>query len=193
MTPAPRRTRRDAQRNEMRVLEAARASFATVGVADSRVEEIAREAGVGVGTLYRAFGDKAGLVWAVLDEQERQIQDAVLRGPPPLGPGAPPRERIHALLERLVAFVDENRDALRVSERGPIDRSGVGAYAAWRLHLTVLLSQASPELDHLWLADALLAPLAADLVHTQRTVLEMPTERILTGLRTLVDACVPGP
>jgi AcrR family transcriptional regulator len=54
------------------------------------MDAVAAEAGVGKGTLFRRFGDRAGLAVALLDERERDLQAAVLSGPPPLGPGAPP-------------------------------------------------------------------------------------------------------
>ena len=59
--------RRDARENRDRILEAARACFATHGV-DASVEEIAQRAGVGMGTLYRRFPTKHALVEAVLEE-----------------------------------------------------------------------------------------------------------------------------
>ncbi|MCZ7588289.1 MAG: TetR/AcrR family transcriptional regulator [Gaiella sp.] len=69
--PAPETTppalRRDARENRARILEAARACFASSGV-DVPVEEIAQRAGVGMGTLYRRFPTKHDLVEAVLAE-----------------------------------------------------------------------------------------------------------------------------
>jgi AcrR family transcriptional regulator len=64
---APRPLRRDAQRNRDRIVEAAREAFAAGGI-EVPVEEIARRAGVGMGTLYRRFPDKADLVDAVFEE-----------------------------------------------------------------------------------------------------------------------------
>jgi AcrR family transcriptional regulator len=65
-TQAPR-LRRDAQRNRDRIVIAARAAFAAEGVAVP-VEEIARRAGVGMGTLYRRFPTKEELIDAVLED-----------------------------------------------------------------------------------------------------------------------------
>jgi AcrR family transcriptional regulator len=59
--------RRDAQANRERIVAAARAAFAAQGIEVS-VEEIARRAGVGMGTLYRHFGTKEDLVDAVLED-----------------------------------------------------------------------------------------------------------------------------
>src|SRR5688572_9419125 len=63
-TPAPRRQRSDAVRNRERVLEAARCVLAQHGP-DASLEEIARGAGVGIGTLYRHFPTRAALLEAV--------------------------------------------------------------------------------------------------------------------------------
>ena len=59
-----RRIRADARRNAVRVLEAAREVFAEMG-SDAALEEIARRAGVGIGTLYRHFPTRGALVEAV--------------------------------------------------------------------------------------------------------------------------------
>ena len=71
--------RADAARNRARVLDAARTAFAEVGL-DVGVEEIARRAGVGKGTLYRRFPTKEALVRAIfediLEEIDRIVSDA---------------------------------------------------------------------------------------------------------------------
>src|SRR5262245_7903037 len=65
---AARPLRRDARENRARILEAARSTFAELGI-DASVEEIARRAGVGMGTLYRRFPTKDALVDAIFEEQ----------------------------------------------------------------------------------------------------------------------------
>ena len=71
--------RADAARNRTRVLDAARTAFAEAGL-DVGVEEIARRAGVGKGTLYRRFPTKEALVRAIfediLDEVEQLAAEA---------------------------------------------------------------------------------------------------------------------
>jgi AcrR family transcriptional regulator len=83
--------RADAARNRRRILAAAEKLFAERGVSCTSMDAIAAEAGVGKGTLFRRFGDRATLALAVLDESTRALQDALLHGEPPLGPGAAPR------------------------------------------------------------------------------------------------------
>src|SRR5947199_1175597 len=89
--------RADAVRNRQRILGAAERLFAEQGVSEVSMDAIAAEAEVGKGTLFRRFGDRAGLALALIDQRERSFQDACIRGEPPLGPGADP-------VERLVAF-----------------------------------------------------------------------------------------
>src|SRR5262249_31867258 len=95
--------RADAARNRHAVLAAARTMMTTCGADELCMDGVAEQAGVGVGPVYRGFGDRAGLVYALLDDDEREFQAAFLFGPPPLGPGAPPLARIRAFLH---AYVD---------------------------------------------------------------------------------------
>ena len=186
----PRAERRDKVRNREKVLKAAAELFASESVEHTTIDEIARRAGVGVGTVYRGFCDKGGLVAAILDERERHLQGQILSGPPPLGPGAPPDERIRAFLEALSKLVESSYELLLVSENHtPGARYRIGSYAAWRLHLASLIrdttgSTHDPEL----LADAQLAPLAADLYRHQRRELGVSAKRIRDTLIRLADA-----
>ena len=84
-----RRERADAARNRERVLTAAQRLFAEHGVRAVTMSDVAREAGVAKGTVFQRFGDRAGLALALVDEQERELQERILRGPPPLGPAHP--------------------------------------------------------------------------------------------------------
>jgi AcrR family transcriptional regulator len=156
----PRRERADAARNRERVLAAARRLFAERGAGAVTIEEVARAAGVAKGTVFHRFGDRAGLALALLDEHERSLQERVLRGPPPLGPGAPPRERLLEFLAALAELTVEHRELLLEVERAaPAARYRTGAYQAWHQHTVLLLGPGSGLRAHL-----LLAPLAADLV-----------------------------
>jgi AcrR family transcriptional regulator len=183
--------RRDALRNRERVLTAAQQLVSESGVETVEIREVARAAGVGVGTVYRRFGDKAGLVASLLDERERVFQDRLLTGPPPLGPGAPPHERLVAFLHALADMVEENLPLLRaLHDSTPGARFRVGAYRAWRLHATILLEEAAPGIDAAWFAELLLGPLAADLYYHQRYELGVAPERLRQNLADAVDAVV---
>jgi AcrR family transcriptional regulator len=72
----PTGLRRDAQLNRERIIEAARACFAENGL-EVGVEEIARRAGVGIGTLYRRFPTKQSLVHAIFEDGLDRLQEAI--------------------------------------------------------------------------------------------------------------------
>src|SRR3954465_4395805 len=65
--------RADAARNRARILDAARSAFAESGL-DVGVEEIARRAGVGKGTLYRRFPTKEALVRAIFEDILEEVE-----------------------------------------------------------------------------------------------------------------------
>jgi AcrR family transcriptional regulator len=162
---AARPERADAARNRERVLAAARRLFAERGVRAVTMSDVAREAGVAKGTVFHRFGDRAGLALALVDAQERELQEQVLRGPAPLGPGAPPRERLLAFLEALAELTVANRELLvEVDGAAPAARYRTGAYRAWLQHVVLLLGELDAPGDRALLAHLLLAPLAADLV-----------------------------
>jgi AcrR family transcriptional regulator len=166
---AGRRERADAARNRERVLEAARALFAERGVHAVSMAEVAEAAGVAKGTVFHRFGDRAGLALALLDEHERELQEQLLRGPPPLGPGAPARERLRAFLAALADLTDEHGDLLlEVDHARPAGRYRTGAYRAWAQHTALLLAELRPDADAELLADIVLAPLSADLAEHLR-------------------------
>ena len=73
--PNPRKPRADAERNRLRLLEAAKTVFAEKG-ADASLEEIARAAGVGIGTLYRHFPTRDALVEQVYRSESTQLAQA---------------------------------------------------------------------------------------------------------------------
>jgi AcrR family transcriptional regulator len=73
-SPADRPLRSDARRNRERILEAARETFATRGV-DAQIDEIARSAGVGVGTVYRHFPTKEALLGELVAQRFRTFTE----------------------------------------------------------------------------------------------------------------------
>jgi AcrR family transcriptional regulator len=187
---APLPERADAARNRRRILAAAEALFDARGVGNVTMAEVAAEAGVGKATVFRRFGDKATLLDELLGERERELQNALLIGPPPLGPGAPPRERLAAFAAALAAFCDRHRHVLLASEISrPGARYMTGSYVAWQQHVALLLRQARPDLaDPELLADLLLAPFAGELVTHLRDGRGIAFARWEAALEALVGA-----
>jgi AcrR family transcriptional regulator len=190
---APRRERADAARNRRKVLAAARRLFAQRGVANVTMEEVARAAGVGKGTVFHRFGDRAGLALALLDDRERELQEAILRGPPPVGPGAPAYERLGAFLDAILDFTVEHAELLIAVDSGRVGgRYLTGAYASWHQHTALLLSELRPPSDAGMLAHMVLAPLAADLVRHLTEEVGVDTERVRAALHELAGTLSLG-
>jgi len=180
--------RADAARNRRRILAAAEELFAQRGVGSVTMAEIAAAADVGKATVFRRFGDKATLLDELLGEHERELQEAILRGPPPLGPDAPPRERLHAFVGALAAFCERHRHVLLASETArPGARYTTGSYVAWQQHVALLIGELRPELDAAVLADLVLAPFAAELFAHLRDGRGIPFARVEAGLAALAD------
>lgn len=182
------RERADAARNRERILRAARKLFAANGVRCTSMEAIAKEAGVGKGTLFRRFGDRATLALAVLDSDERAFQEGFLSGDAPLGPGAPPCERLMAFGDSLLDHIEANWELLLEGEAMSGGRYVMSApYRVRWLHVHALVSELRPDGDTEYLADALVAPLSATVFAQQRFGQGMALDRIKAGYRDLVS------
>ncbi len=156
--------RADAARNRERILAAARELIARKGVRQITLEEVAKAAGVGRATLFRRFPDRATLLLALLDEHERELQDAILNGDPPLGPGAASASRLTSFAEALFDLTLDHLELLLGSEiTAPLARMRTGAYAVWHLHLAGLLRELRPGTDPDVLADLILGLYDAEL------------------------------
>ena len=189
---APRPERADARRNRLRVLEAADRLFTEHGVKNVSLDAIAAEAGVGKGTVFRRFGDRAGLAVALLDEREQELQAKIISGPPPLGPGAPPVVRVMAFLDAYLDLLDRHVALFMDSENASDGaRYRIGSYHLWHRHLSHLIESARPELDADYTAHVLLAPLAADLHNALRDQ-GYDLTRMKTGLQAVAATLLPA-
>lgn len=168
--PAPTE-RGDAARNRALLLEAARRLVAERGAEAVTMDEVATAAGVGKGTLFRRFGSRAGLMIVLLDEDEKVEQQAFMFGPPPLGPGAPPLERLVAYGRERLRFVWDHLALLSDVGRDPATRFNAPA-TLHRTHVKMLLDKAEATGDLDAQADALMALLDADYVAHQVTDLD---------------------
>jgi AcrR family transcriptional regulator len=181
--------RADAARNRQLILAAAQRLFARNGVACTSMEAIATEAGVGKGTLFRRFGDRASLALAVLESSERAFQEAFIRGPAPLGPGAPPCERLIAFGRRLLEHIAAHGDLLLAAQTAGAHgtRFESGPYGAYQSHLIALIGEADGSLDAELTADSLLATLSAEVVLHQLRGRQMTLERLAAGWEALAS------
>ncbi|TMR91412.1 TetR/AcrR family transcriptional regulator [Nonomuraea basaltis] len=183
----PPKERADAARNREKVLAAAAGLFAEKGVEAVSMDAIAAEAGVGKGTLFRRFGDKSGLAVALLDARERDLQQRILSGPPPLGPGASAPERLTAFVAAYLRYLFDHLDLVRMSETAsPGARYRIGAYRFWHRHVAILLAEARPGADADVLSHALLAALGAEAAGVLRD--EYGQDRAVDGITTLAQA-----
>jgi AcrR family transcriptional regulator len=184
--PEGPKERADAARNRQRILAAAGALVAEQGIEAVSMDDVARAACVGTGTLYRRFGDRAGLAFALLDEQTRDFQNALISGPPPLGPGAPARERLKAFGAGYLELL-ETHSGLMVAA-APGAKEADGPYSLYTTHLAILLREAAPLLDPQFTAEALLATFAPVHHLRVRHGLGWSPDRLREGWNALVDA-----
>ncbi len=140
--PAPPTERADATRNRARLLATARQMLAGRGADKLTMDGLAEQAGLGKGTVFRRFGTRAGIFQALLDDDERAFQDQVLAGPPPLGPGAPPVDRLIAYGRARIAFLIEHWDIARAALDGSQPVPAGAQTPLSQLHIRVLLGQA---------------------------------------------------
>jgi AcrR family transcriptional regulator len=190
---APPAERADAARNRLHLLSVARELISEQGADKLTMDGLAERARLGKGTVFRRFGSRAGIFQALLDEDERDFQAQVLSGPPPLGPGAAPLDRLVAYGRARTGFLVEHREIARnaLDGRGPVPAGTQSPLS--RTHIRVLLSQldiGGADLDILavQLTAALDGPLllylsAADLAEPGRTA----AERIARSWEVLVQ------
>ena len=158
--------RADAARNRRKILAAAERLFRERGAEHVSMDAVAEAAGVGKGTLYRRFGDRAGLARAILNEREAEFQESLIRGEPPLGPGAPPVERLVAFGEQIVDRLEESGDVVLAAETGAAGARFQGlVYATYRAHVRSLLEEIDLGIDADYVADVLLGALSAEMVN----------------------------
>jgi AcrR family transcriptional regulator len=124
----PRRRRVDARRNVDALLEAARSVFATSGV-DAPAKEITDLAGVGVGTLYRHFPQRADLVKAVVESGI----DAVADAGPALAADREPVEALLAWTHRFTELLATKRGLASALHSGDPAFAGLPGYFLQRL------------------------------------------------------------
>ncbi len=197
---APRHERSDAVENRKRILDVAERLFAERGVENVCMQEIARSAGVGQGTLYRRFANKSELCLALLDTQMSDFQNEVL---------STLREMTHRsekklaqldwFLGALVQFNERHSPLLKgaQAEFRNIPPEAMGPRSSpmmWQritasglLNASVINGEARDTLDVPVVADALLGALHPLVFHGMRQgASAYSLERISAAIRQLV-------
>lgn len=177
--------RSDAARNRQLLLDAAEQLVREVGADGVTMEAVAKRAGVGKGTVFRRFGSRSGLMVALLDQSDRRLQAAYMFGPPPLGPGAPPAQRLIAFGRARLSLVEVEGETRRAAATGGSVYSGP-PYAVMKTHVSLLLRQAGATGDIPLLADSLIATLDAALVLHQIRVLGYSIDQVEENWERLV-------
>jgi AcrR family transcriptional regulator len=195
--------RADAARNRRAIMRAAEELLQRYEPTEVSMERVAAAAGVGKATVFHRFGSRAELMQALAHDRALSLRTATESGPPPLGPGAPPRERLMAFLDALVdhasrsiGLLTAQEHATLTSKTGAVSRHEHPVYRFWHGHVAGLIAAARPDLD----AD-LLAHIVLGALHDPpigRLLRDGERERVAASLRQLAASLLdsrssPGP
>lgn len=184
--------RRDAARNRELLLRAARELVEECGADGLTMASLAGRAGVGKGTVFRRFGSRAGLMMTLLSDAEAQFQGRFMFGPPPLGPGAPPLDRLIAFGAERIAWVLEYGELARAADVSAYNRFDVPAAVLWHRHLELLLREAGVTADPWLMAGALSVTLEPERILHSVRVHGVSPGRLVESWRELVTRVVRG-
>jgi AcrR family transcriptional regulator len=194
--------RADAARNRRAILAATEGLLATHRPRDISMEQVAAAAGVGKGTVFHRFGSRMGLMYALMVQRAQALEEAVTAGPPPLGPGAPDRDRLLAFLDAIVEVVSRNKSLMAelaysaaapppAAGDGPGERDEHPVYRFWHGHISGLIAAQRPDADADMTAHLLLGAL-----HGEPILNELATSgpgRVAAALRALACSVLDAP
>jgi AcrR family transcriptional regulator len=183
--------RADAARNRHAILRATEDLLTQHGPEHVSLDLVAARAGVGKGTVFRRFGSRTGLFQELLAERASRIRDAIDNGPPPLGPGAPPDERLTEFLDELATLAARNITLIAAHEQAcAADKHQDPTYRRWHDHVAGLIHEIRPDADAEFLAHVLLGSFDGELVRhiTNRG----GVHRLRTAVRDLASTIVPA-
>ncbi len=211
-----RRERTDAARNRRAILAATEDLLARERPEKITMEQVARAAGVGKGTVFHRFGSRGHLLMALMRERAFALNESIISGPPPLGPGAAAHERLYAFLDAVVDVVGRNKGlvaalgaALPSTGRSTDDTHCMGTsnptpdpdhavvdesrpvYDVWHAHISALITEERADLDADLVAHILLSSLHSDPI--LRLLEGNESHRLATGLRALAGALIASP
>jgi AcrR family transcriptional regulator len=190
--------RADAARNRRAILQATEDLLTRFRPEQISMEQVAAAAGVGKGTVFHRFGNRLGLMTALMQERAFALHEAIENGPPPLGPGAPAGERLLAFFDAVVDVVARNKGLLAalghaVTAAPKPDRDhadGHPLHRAWWAHVQALIAAERPDLDSEVAADMLLGALQSDPV--LRLFERGEGKRVGAAVHAMVKALLQG-
>ncbi|MGY3552779.1 TetR/AcrR family transcriptional regulator [Williamsia sp. R60] len=188
--------RADAARNRQLLMEAATRLIESCGASAVTMDAVAREAGVGKGTVFRRFGNRSGLMLALLNHSEKQLQQAFLTGPAPLGPGDPgqkvdPLDRLIAFGRARLTTAAAHLDVLLEAEDTGPQRFSHPTRTVVVTHTRMLLTQMGFRGNLELMCIAVLAPLEAPAIHHMLHNDHMSLGQIADRWEELVRALTP--
>ncbi|MCF8590054.1 TetR/AcrR family transcriptional regulator [Gordonia liuliyuniae] len=184
--------RADAARNRRLLLAAAQTLIDDNGAAAVTMDAVARAAGVGKGTVFRRFGNRTGLMRALLDHSESDLQQAMLSGPEPLGPGAHPLERLVAYGRARLKMTIDHLDILLEANADDPDRLSHPVWTMSTQHVKILLRELGFAGGLDVLAHAVQAPLDAITVRHLLKVVELTHTQIADDWERMVRDLTAG-
>ena len=179
------RERADAAENRRRILAAAQTLANDRGASGLTMQAVATAAGVGKATVFHRFGDRDGLVRALLDDYMTELQDGFLHGPPPLGPGAPADQRLEAFMNELVRCTVANLGAALIGE-SLTTSDPPPVYGALRLHVSLLIGEIDARLPAGTLAAYLLNAIAPSVLDRSLSAGDADVTALTDAARALV-------
>jgi AcrR family transcriptional regulator len=192
-TSPERRQRSDARENQRQILAAAKRLFAAQGIEATSMQEIARAASVGQGTLYRHFADKGDLCHALVKEDLAAFRERVgaLMADTQALPS--PLARLEILIVEKIGVTEGHLPLLAAMQDAAVAsrRPFRGPFDTWvHAHIVALLDQAVAQgevapLDVAFSADAIVAALVPPHYRYLRYDLGYSSERICDGMRQL--------
>ncbi|WP_067691867.1 TetR/AcrR family transcriptional regulator [Nocardia jejuensis] len=191
MAPEQPRERADAARNRRAILDATRALLAEHGADAITMDRVAAAAGVGKGTIFHRFGNRAGLLHEMVAAPAEELMAAIASGPPPLGPGAPAGERLLAYFDAMTSMVADSVELMAAYRTVAPHPRTVEFHTAWDVHITAMLHEARPDLDAEVVGRLLLSGLGSDMAFAMVRAGE--TERLRTAVREMVESVLRSP
>jgi AcrR family transcriptional regulator len=180
LLPDNRPTRADALQNRELLLATAQALFDAQGVEVVTMAAIAQAAGVGKGTLYRHFENKGDLCQALLDEDQRKLQERTLQR---LRQDDDPLKLLRWFLREVAQFVEANQALLCThSGEAAVPLLTHPAHLWWRQTIHQLLTRLDAPGDIDYAADVLYMMLDVHTIYFQQHHLGYDLERIHDGL-----------